>query len=60
MYVLCIEVVSRFLCSHEQINARDKANQHPLSGDSHFLEELAINSTLKTAIVPPQLDPLDS
>ena len=58
--MLCIEVVPCFLCFHEQINVRDKANQHPLSGDSHFLEEPAINSTLKTAIVPPQLDPLDS
>jgi hypothetical protein len=59
MYVLCIGIVSRFSRSREQINARDKANQHPLSGNPHFLEELAIDSTLKIAIVPRQLDPPD-
>jgi hypothetical protein len=47
MYVLCIGVVSRLSCSHEQINARDKANQHPLSGDPRFLEELALTGLSK-------------
>jgi len=41
-----------FLTLSEQINARDKANQHPLSGDFLYIEGLAIKLAVVTVIVP--------
>jgi hypothetical protein len=61
MYVPYVGVTSLHLSrTLEQINARDKANQHPLSGNPFYFLWLEINfgpPQRKTAIVPLQLVP---